>query len=190
MHKIDTSTAVAGEFVDKNPSLGIEGTVVDASWLNAVQDEICNTITGAGDSLSKNSNGQLFAATQKLINKTVKRSALVGIAHDGSVDSTEKTVGDLIGIAYDNIDWFLSASIFVKVKTPASGAVLTVKVKMINNNVAHEIYTSDILATTEKIVTLPVVKKIPYANGQLCSTVVSTATVTAELIVQGYTSII
>ena len=167
MHKIDTSTAIAGEFVDKNPSLGIEGTVVDASWLNAVQDEICNTITGAGDSLSKNSNGQLFAATQKLINKTVKRSALLGI-----------------------VDWFLSASIFVKVKTPASGAVLTVKVKMINNNVAHEIYTSDILATTEKNVTLPVAKTVGYADGQLQFTVVSNATISAEVIVQGYTSTI
>lgn len=190
MHKIDTSTAVDGEFVDKNSSLGIEGTVVDASWLNGVQDEICNTITGAGDSLNKNLNSQLFAATQKLINKAVKRSALVGITYDGSVDLTGKIVGSSIDIAYDNIDWFLSASIFVKVKTPASGAVLTVKVMMINNNVAHEIYTSNILATTEKNVTLPVAKTVGYADGQLQFTVVSNATISAEVIVQGYTSTI
>ena len=191
MHRIDTPSADDGNFVDKDSSLGIDGTVVDASWLNAVQDEICNTITGAGDSLNKNVNTQLFSAAQKLINKAVKRSPFTGITYDDSVDSTEVTVGNLIPIAYDNIDWILSASVFVKVKTPAVGAVLTVKVKMIENSVTpHEIYSSDILASTEKILTLPITKKVQYNSGDLQFTIQSTETIDAEIIVQGYTSTI
>ena len=191
MHRIDTPSADDGNFVDKDSSLGIDGTVVDASWLNAVQDEICNTIIGAGDSLNKNVNAQLFSAAQKLINKAVERSPFTGIAYDDSVDSTEVTVGNLIPIAYDNIDWILSASVFVKVKTPAVGAVLTVKVKMIENSVTpHEIYSSDILASTEKNLTLPITKKVQYNSGELQFTIQSTETIDAEIIVQGYTSTI
>jgi hypothetical protein len=39
-------------------------------------------------------------------------------------------------------------------------------------------------------VTLPIAKSVGYADGQLQFTVVSNATISAEVIVQGYTSTI
>ena len=84
MHKIDTPSADDGQFVDKDSSLGIDGTVVDASWLNSVQDEICNMVEGAGITLNKQSVTQLRSAVEKFIhNKTLKT-----VVHASSVKET------------------------------------------------------------------------------------------------------
>lgn len=48
MHQIDGATAQNNRFKDFD---GVSGTVVSSSWLNAVQDELCNAITGSGLSL-------------------------------------------------------------------------------------------------------------------------------------------
>jgi hypothetical protein len=60
MHRTDAARNVANLFVDKNPSAGTRGTVVDAAWLNAVQEEICNFIEDLGGTLVKGTNTQLL----------------------------------------------------------------------------------------------------------------------------------
>jgi hypothetical protein len=55
-------------FTDGNPGTGVPATVVDASWLNAVQEEIAKVIEGAGLALDGLSTGaQLVAAIQLLV---------------------------------------------------------------------------------------------------------------------------
>lgn len=63
MHRIDADGHVANMFTDRNPATGQPGTYTDDDWLNAVQEEFCGGIEGAGLTLSKGQNSQLFAAT-------------------------------------------------------------------------------------------------------------------------------
>ena len=80
MHKIDTPSAVNGNFVNKDYSAGVPGTVCDASWLNAVQDEICNLIIGAGLNLDRSNNEQMRDAIVAISNKYATREIIDGSA--------------------------------------------------------------------------------------------------------------
>lgn len=84
MHRVDNATSADvmpdvgpvgpnpnGFFRSRNTELGQPGTTVDPSWLNTVQEELCNVITGAGIALSKNSRTQLYDAIQSLISGSV-----------------------------------------------------------------------------------------------------------------------
>lgn len=64
MHRPDTAGATAGgQFTDGNPSLGVPPTLVGQDWLNAVLNELENTIReGAGTALVKANNKQLLGA--------------------------------------------------------------------------------------------------------------------------------
>ena len=55
MHRIDTQGHKQNRFSDGNPTdtTGETGTVIDAAWLNAVQEEICGVIEAFGGKLSK-----------------------------------------------------------------------------------------------------------------------------------------
>lgn len=59
MHRIDTATAEDGKFVNGNAAQGKKGTQVDETWLNSVQEEICNVIEDNGQTLDSSNNGQL-----------------------------------------------------------------------------------------------------------------------------------
>lgn len=48
MHKINTSTAVGGEFADGNPATGQKATELNAAWFNAIQRELLAILTSAG----------------------------------------------------------------------------------------------------------------------------------------------
>lgn len=50
MHRIDTQGHQQNRFSDGNPTdpTGETGTIIDASWLNAVQEEICGVIEALG----------------------------------------------------------------------------------------------------------------------------------------------
>lgn len=74
MHKIDTPSAVNNLFVDRNASAGVPGTVCDANWLNAVQNEICNAIEGAEMELDRQDNGQLNKAIKKIADSAAIRN--------------------------------------------------------------------------------------------------------------------
>lgn len=80
MYRIDNDTAISTlptpeaegvnpdyYFTKGNPSLGVPATVVDADWANAVQEEICGVIEGAGLTLDKTSQSQLLAAIKLII---------------------------------------------------------------------------------------------------------------------------
>lgn len=80
MYRIDNDTAISTLptpeivgvnpdyfFTKGNPLLGVPATVVDADWANAVQEEICNVIEGAGLTLDKTSQSQLLAAIKLII---------------------------------------------------------------------------------------------------------------------------
>lgn len=94
MHKIDTPSADDGQFVDKNPSLGIDGTVVDASWLNSVQNEICNLIESAGITLDKQSVVQLRDAVQQIIHSKTMKTVVHASSVLETISSTELRVSE------------------------------------------------------------------------------------------------
>ena len=189
MHKIDTPTAPHGNFVDPVPQQGTAGTVVDASWLNAVQNEIANAILGANIDLDKSKNNQLFTAVQNLIDKTCERNVLSGLALDDEIGTTEQIIGDDIEILYDNVDWFISASIFIDIKTPASSGNLTVYLKSVYNNQEYTVFSYSLAAYVQRSETIPLDLRVPYL-GQIKFTVVAEATCEASIVVQGYTSVI
>lgn len=59
MERTTASGNVSNRFVDGDPSLGIMGTVVDADWLNSVQEELANAIEGMGGVLDPLNEHQL-----------------------------------------------------------------------------------------------------------------------------------
>lgn len=84
MHRVDNASSADtmpdvgpvgpnpnGFFQDRNSQLGQPGTTLDSSWLNTLQEELCNVVTGAGLTLSKSSRTQLFTAIQTLISASV-----------------------------------------------------------------------------------------------------------------------
>ena len=70
MHKIDTQTAVNGEFTDGNPSTGVKATQLNAGWFNSVQRELCNAVEKFGIALSKEDDMQLWKVVSALGVKT------------------------------------------------------------------------------------------------------------------------
>lgn len=62
MHRIDADAHVANMFDEGDPGVPRAPTQVDADWLNAVQEELCNAITNAGITLVKGTNTQLRSA--------------------------------------------------------------------------------------------------------------------------------
>lgn len=63
MHRIDAAGfAVGNLFTDGNPSTGTPATVVDAAWLNDLQENIAQLVEAAGIVLSKGDYTQLLKA--------------------------------------------------------------------------------------------------------------------------------
>lgn len=84
MYRIDNSTAATSIptpgavgpnpnsfFTGGNPATNTAATVVDADWANAIQEEICNAITGDGITLSKTTRTQLQTVLAARV-KTIK----------------------------------------------------------------------------------------------------------------------
>jgi hypothetical protein len=55
-----------GFFTDGNPASGAEATIVDAWWLNMVQEEILTVITSIGMAADKADSSQLYQAIQRI----------------------------------------------------------------------------------------------------------------------------
>lgn len=88
MYRIDSrGSTVDGRFTEGNPTTGTPATVVDASWMNAVQDEIVSVIAGAGIALDKTNNSQLIAAIQALATVQVRSLYPVGSVYVNATDS-------------------------------------------------------------------------------------------------------
>ncbi|NDV21058.1 phage tail protein, partial [Pseudodesulfovibrio sp. JC047] len=68
MKRIDNATATENNrFTEGNPAQGIPATVVDAKWLNSVQDEIMKVIEAAGLEPSGAELTQLYDAIVSMI---------------------------------------------------------------------------------------------------------------------------
>lgn len=92
-------------FTDGNPSLAIPATVVDADWLNAVQEEIAGVIEGAGDTLDKTDQGQLYAAIQALIsaaNASIPRGYINGLTLSNNSGDAAKDIDIAAGVCRDS----------------------------------------------------------------------------------------
>jgi len=124
MYRIDNATAATalpapastgprpnGYFTKGNPSTGTPATIVDDDWANAVQEEICNVIEGAGLTLSKTDNKQLYnAITANLNNRyplICSRATLRDdVTHQGIIPTkiVFNNVTQNIGDRYDPIE--------------------------------------------------------------------------------------
>lgn len=81
MHRIDgPAAAPGGHFTEGDPNVGTPATVVTDDWANAVQEEICNVIEGAGQALAKPNNAQLLAAIQQLVSAATPAGAVMAFA--------------------------------------------------------------------------------------------------------------
>ena len=67
MHTIDTANAVGSQFVNRDEINRKPGTIIDASIMNAMQNEIVNVILGADIQLDKTKHDQLKTAIAKYI---------------------------------------------------------------------------------------------------------------------------
>lgn len=112
MHRIDHPTAVAslptpsaagtpGYFTEGNPGLGVAATVLTADAANAMQEEICNVISGAGISLSKLDNTQLRAAILKMISDAARTVIIDAATFDPSVTDGEAVRWDSANNRFD-----------------------------------------------------------------------------------------
>ena len=66
MHKIDTDTAVDGEFTDGDGTLENPATDLNAAWYNSVQRELLAILSGVGISPNANDDSQIWTALQKI----------------------------------------------------------------------------------------------------------------------------
>lgn len=119
MHKIDTNTAVDGSFVDKNASLGVDGTVVDAAWLNSVQDEICNVVEEAGETLSKQDNSQMASAIGILTKRECSKTVVASSSVKQGISATIFRISDYFSLAPG---YFIDENVFVNVTSVAQSS--------------------------------------------------------------------
>lgn len=97
MHRVDTPGSVTGSFVNGNAPAGIEGTIADAAWLNAVQEEPAAVIEGEGMTLDKSDQTQLKQAIEKLVRR-LSGSILDYTAGSALTAGDVDVVGDTVGI--------------------------------------------------------------------------------------------
>ena len=62
MHRTDAESNLNGRFTAGNPQFGQPATIVDEDWMNAVAEELINTILFAGIALDKSRTTQLREA--------------------------------------------------------------------------------------------------------------------------------
>ena len=78
MHRIDVPSAstslpapraygTPSYFQEGNPLTGVDATIVDEDWTNAVQEELVAIVLAAGMSLDKTNRAQVLAAIRSLI---------------------------------------------------------------------------------------------------------------------------
>ena len=104
MHYTDAADNVGGQFIDGDVNLGKKGTVVDASWLQAVQDELCNVVTASGAELDKENDEQVKEAIPVIVRKRHEKT-IENISWNGNLNVTERYTkqiqGNLRGAFFD-----------------------------------------------------------------------------------------
>lgn len=97
MHRIDADSHVGNLFDEGDPGAPRAPTQVDADWLNAVQEEICNAITNAGLTLTKGTNTQLRSA---LVNILTAQTIAGKKTFTGAIDVSGASTGVPAGNFY------------------------------------------------------------------------------------------
>lgn len=88
MYRIDSRGATTdGRFTEGNPTTGTPATVLNAAWMNSVQDELVNVVQGAGLTLDKSDNDQLLEAINKLAKAQVQAIYPVGSIYMNAADN-------------------------------------------------------------------------------------------------------
>lgn len=78
MQKIKGDGATGdNRFTEGNPQTGVPATQVTDDWLNSVQGELVNAVTGSGLELDDTRNDQLLTVINKLLGKSEKASTTV-----------------------------------------------------------------------------------------------------------------
>jgi hypothetical protein len=81
-----------GFFTNGNPASGVAATIVDADWLNMVQQELINIITAVGLTPSKTTYNQVLQAI-----RTISAGYTGFVSHGTSTTLTASDIGPLIG---------------------------------------------------------------------------------------------
>jgi hypothetical protein len=93
---------VGGKFVDENAGTGQPGSLIPATWGNAVTDELLAVITAAGLEPSESDLGQLQKAIQAIAASDVKRT--VRVATTGAIAlSGVQTIDGVAVVAGDRV---------------------------------------------------------------------------------------
>lgn len=68
MHKIQQEfhSTSNNEFTNGSPQQGVKSTIVDQTWLNTIQRELCNLVTGSRQTLSETNDAQVLEAVKRL----------------------------------------------------------------------------------------------------------------------------
>lgn len=99
-------------FTEGDPGLAVPATVVTADWLNAVQEEICNVIEEAGDTLDKADRTQLKAAIETMIAAALTAQSplplkfLSGLTLSNNSGDAAKDIDIAAGVCRDATDAF------------------------------------------------------------------------------------
>jgi len=104
-----------GYFTEGNPQTGTSATIVNADWLNQVQEELMTILARGGITPSKTSNGQVLAALNKLfLPRTVVSQNMTlyvsptgsDVTGDGLTPATAwQTIQTAINVIYSAYDW-------------------------------------------------------------------------------------
>lgn len=76
MKRTDADLNVANQFADGDPLVPTAGTLLDASWLNNVQEELCNAVESDGSTLSGSDHTQLRNSLALLLGEPGGRLSL------------------------------------------------------------------------------------------------------------------
>jgi len=94
MKRTDAEAHDSNRFTDGNPSLSIAATVVEETWLNNVQEEICNVVEDAGITLDGSDEDQLLEALRIII-------GLGGVQITGDILDNQSSFVNLTGVLFD-----------------------------------------------------------------------------------------
>lgn len=84
---------VNGKFVDENTTTGQVGSLIPATWGNAVTDELLNVIRAGGEPPAENDNDQLLAAIKAIVRDSIPPEKIrTTLAEYGITDAYTKSV--------------------------------------------------------------------------------------------------
>lgn len=100
MQKIGSITSTAdanGEWTNGNVAAGMAPTIIDAAWLNTVQRELANIVTGGGLTLDPANDAQVLAALKKIFLQSGNNLSEINVAGTAAQAAALKNLGSSDG---------------------------------------------------------------------------------------------